>query len=328
MEKYKSMEHENENVEKKVVKLYNCELINRIFRMDLSEIKTDEFTEESEVTVEETTIYISEYDLLKPIRQSMLKLFDCLMIEFTQQNHYKCKKEDLQREVRISLSDYVGLRTESASKSYEDKIREEVKKDLAILSHISIEGSENQKKNTKYFSKAKICERAGFEKHTIIFVFSEELADYLVHSYVMTYPLTLLRMDSKNKNLYPLGRKMALHYGMDNNVTMGTNDKLSVKIALEYCPTIPTKDEVEKSDGRIKRRIYESFEKTVATLGFDCEFVMGEEVKDIAYIHNLDIKKYEKLCIRFAIPDIVIQDARRNRRAAEKAKAKAKKDAS
>jgi hypothetical protein len=54
---------------------------------------------------------------------------------------------------------------------------------------------------------------------------------------------------------------------------------------------------------------------------------MGEEVKDIAYIHNLDIKKYEKLCIRFAVPDIVIQDDRRNRRAVEKAMAKAKKDA-
>lgn len=326
MEKNKNPEIENE--EKKVVKLYNCDLINRIFRMDLSKIgEPDPFTQTVEIKIDETTISISESASLKAIHQSMFKLLDCLMIAFTKQNHHGCKKEDINREVRISLSDYVDLRAESASKSYEDKIREEVKKDLAILSHISIEGSENQKKNTKYFSKAKICERAEFKNHTIIFVFSEELAYYLVHSYIMTYPLSLLRMDSRNKNLYPLGRKMALHYGMDNNVILGTNNKLSVKIALEYCPAIPTKDEVEKSDGRIKRRIYESFEKTVEALGFNCEFVKGEEVKDIAYIHNLDIDKYEELCVRFTIPDIVIQDDRRNRRAAEKAKAKAKKDA-
>ena len=326
MEKNKNPEIENE--EKKVVKLYNCDLINRIFRMDLSKIKPNEFTEdELEAAIEETTIYISEYDSLKPLCQSTLKLWDCVMIAFTQQNHYQCKKEDLRREVRISLSDYVDLRAESASKSYKDKIREEVKSDLAILSHISIAGTENQKKKTKGFPKAKICERAELKKQTIIFVFSEELADYLVHSYVMTYPLSLLRTDAKNKNLYSLGRKMALHYGMDNNIAVGTNNKLSVKTALKYCPTIPTKEEVEESNGRIKRRIYESFEKTVAALGFAYEFVMGEEVKDIAYIHNLDIDKYEKLCIRFAIPDIVIQDDRRNRRAAEKAKAKAKKDA-
>lgn len=326
MEKNKNPEIENE--EKKVVKLYNGELINQIFRIDLSKIgKLDECTQELKGTSDGTTIYISKYDPLNPLRQSTLKLWDCLMIEFTQQNHYKCKKEDLRREVRISLSDYVNLRAESASKSYKDKIREEVKSDLDLLSHISIAGTENQKKKTKGFPKAKICERAEFKDHKIIFVFSEELADYLVHSYVMTYPLSLLRTDSKNKNLYSLGRKMALHYGMDNNVTLGTNNKLSVKTALKYCPTIPTKEEVEESNGRIKRRIYESFEKTVAALGFACEFVMGDEVKDIAYIHNLDIDKYEKLCIRFAIPDIVIQDDRRNRRAAEKAKAKAKKDA-
>jgi hypothetical protein len=191
---------------------------------------------------------------------------------------------------------------------------------------MSIEGSENQKKSTKFLAKAKICESVKRKKDTIIFVFSEELAEYLVNSYVMQYPLSLLKTDSRNANLYPLGRKMALHYGMDNNFIKGTNSKLGVDTALQYCPLIPSCEKVEKSDRQFNRRIYEPFEKTLRDLGFNYEFLLNGVVKNADDIHGMSCTQYLKMSVSFSIPDIIIDVERLTRRKEEKAKAKKRKE--
>ena len=226
------------NNEKKIERLYNGMILNNVFQLNFSKDKPeiDFFTGEAVFKIETTTVYIEQYDETKVIHQSIWKLLDFLTIEFTKQNHHKCKKEKMNREVVVSLSDYISLRNDSLSKPNENKIKKETKDDLDILVHMSIEGTENQKKNTKFLTKAKICESVKRKKDTIIFVFSEELAEYLVNSYVMQYPLSLLKTDSRNANLYPLGRKMALHYGIYNNFIKGTNSKLGVDTALQYCP--------------------------------------------------------------------------------------------
>ena len=155
---------------------------------------------------------------------------------------------------------------------------------------------------------------------------TEELAEYLVNSYVMQYPLSLLKTDSRNANLYPLGRKMALHYGMDNNFIKGTYNTLGVDTALQYCPLIPSCEKVEESDRQFNRRIYEPFEKTLRDLGFNYEFLLNGVVKNSDDIHGMSCTQYLKMSVSFSIPDVIIDVERLTRRKEEKAKAKQRKE--
>ena len=318
-----------ENNEKKVESLYNGMITNNICQLNFSKstpISPDFIINEVVFEIETTKVYIAQFNREKAIHQSIWKLFDFLTIALTKQNHYMCKKESLNREVKVSLSEYVSLRSDSLGKSNANKIKKETKEDLEVLLHMSIEGTENQKKNSKYFPKTKICESLKIRNDTIIFVFSEKLAEYLVNSYVMQYPLSLLKTDSRNVNLYPLGRKLALHYSMNNNIKKDTNDKISVRKALSYCPAIPSEEEVWKCDRQIKRRIYEPFEKTLYDLGFDFEFVNDGDENKIIDRHSLHFAEYEKLYIRFSVPGVIIQDAHPICRKEEKVNIKHKKE--
>lgn len=317
-----------EKIEKKVEYVFNGMLTNQMVQIHPSKNKPkiDSIAGEAVIGIGTTKIYIEEYAALTPIRQSVWKLFDFLAIEFTKQNHYKGKREELKREVRVSLFDYIALRSDSRTKAYENKIRKEVKEDLNLLLHISVEGKESQKKKTKEFPRAKICDRAEIKNSDIIFVFSEELAYYLTHSYVMQYPVSILKFDSRNANLYPLGRKLALHYSIDNNIKKGTNNKVSVKTALEYCPAIPSYESVLASDRQINRRIYDAFEKTFEDLGLNCELRRSDGSSfDGGEVYGMKFTEYQKLYLYFSIPDAFDQTERLARQKDEKAKAKRRK---
>ena len=317
-----------EKIEKKVEYVFNGMLTNQMVQIHptKNQPRIDSITGEAVIEIGTAKIYIEEYAVITYIRQSVWKLFDFLTIEFTKQNCYKGKREELKREVSVSLFDYISLRSDSRTKAYENKIRKEVKEDLNVLLHISIEGTENQKKKTKEFPKAKICDRAEIKNSDIIFVFSEELAYYLTHSYVMQYPLSILKFDSRNANLYPLGRKLALHYSIDNNIKKGTNKKISVKTALEYCPAIPSYEAVLASDRQINRRIYDAFEKTFEELGLNCQIINSDgSFVDEADLYGMKFSQYQKLYLDFSIPCAFDQTDRIARREDEKVKAKRRK---
>ena len=317
-----------ENLGKKVEYAFNGMITNQMVQIHPSKNhpKVDAMTDEAMIEIGTAKIYVEEYSTVTSIRQSVWKLFDFVTIEFTKQNPYKGKKEELEREVRVSLFDYIAVRSDSNTKAYENKIRKEAKEDLNLLLHISIEGEENQKEKRKAFQKAKICDRAEIKNSDIIFVFSEELAYYLSHSYVMQYPLSLLKTDSRNANLYPLGRKLALHYSIDNNIKKGTNNKMRVKNALEYCPAIPSYSEVLASDRQINRRIYNSFEKTFEDLGFNCELRYGDgNLVDGSDMYGMKFTEYQKLYLCFSIPCSFDQSDRITRREDEKAKNRRRK---
>ena len=135
-----------EKTEKKVEYIFNGMITNQMVQIHSSknQPQIDNITGEAVIKIGTAKIYIEEYSALSPIRQSVWKLFDFLTIEFTKQNHYKGKREELNREVRVSLFEYISLRGDSRTKAYENKIRKEVKEDLNLLLHISIEGTESQ----------------------------------------------------------------------------------------------------------------------------------------------------------------------------------------
>ena len=142
----------------------------------------------------------------------------------------------------------------------------------------------------------------------------------------MQYSVSILKFDSRNVNLYTLGRKLALHYSIDNNIKKGTNNKVSVKTALEYCPAIPSYETVLASDRQINRRIYDAFEKTFEDLGFNCQLVNSDgTLVDGADLYGMKFTEYQKLYLYFSIPCAFDQTDRITRREDEKSKAKRRK---
>ena len=112
----------------------------------------------------------------------------------------------------------------------------------------------------------------------------------------------------------------------NDTLSKPNESKLGVDTALQYCPLIPSCENVEKSDRQFNRRIYEPFEKTLRDLGFNYEFLLNGVVKNADDIHGMSCTQYLKMSVSFSIPDIIIDVERLTRRKEEKAKAKQRKE--
>ena len=298
-----------------ISKIYNGAILNRVFQIDITKYhpqnnpkELNRITNTIVIKCESTTLYIKlpkpqEWDKLA-FHSSVWKLFDFLTLEFTKMNNYRCEKANLKKEVCVAIDEYVSLRSDTITDSYKKKIKKEIEEDLRLLSYMSICGEEKQRKRTRTLSKTAICEKEPCVKNgNIYFCFSEALADYLVHSYPAQYPLCLLKLDARNQNLYPTGRKLAIHHSIRNNRKKGTNKKIGVKTLLDYCFSIPSYDAVMASDRQLKRRIYDAFEKTLASLNFDCVLkdAEGNTIKHDE-IHRMKFAQYQKLYVHFSVP--------------------------
>lgn len=209
------------------------------------------------------TVFIEEYNALEAgLRISTHKLLDVCTITLTAQNNYR-GKGSLNREVSISLEDYMERLGKPLTKTSKDKTRREVNKDLDVLYSTSIEWSETRRGQVREFAKMRICDMIAIKNGNIIINFSEPFAGYLNNSYITQFCEGLLKLDERNPNLYPLGKKLILHYGMGNNQIKGTATRLSVKVLLEYMRHIPSYEDVMRTDRHVERRIITAFEKTL-----------------------------------------------------------------
>lgn len=170
-------------------------------------------------TIEQGTlkVFIDKYSKLKGVRTSTLKLLDTCTMYLTKQNTYRGNNEKINTNIVISLEQYITLCGIPLTKSSKDKTRRRVKEDLETLFHMSLEWTESSGKKTKDFAKMRICDKIAIVRGNINFNFSKDMARYLTDAYIMQYPMELLKVDERNSNLYPLGRKLLLHYIINNN---------------------------------------------------------------------------------------------------------------
>ena len=194
------------------------------------------------------------------------KTFDILTIELTHQNDYKSKKA-LKTRVSLSLKEYMEKRGIPLTKPSWDKTTLTVEAELKTLLNTRLEWREGTNKKTIAYEGVNICGDASIKNGRIEFDFSPKLANYLVSSFVMQYPVQLLRLDGRNQLTYCLGRKMALHYGMRRNIENNTNDIISVLSLRECCEhLLPSYDVVSKEDRHFDRRIITPFENALDIL--------------------------------------------------------------
>lgn len=247
-------------------------------------------------------VFIDSYSDIKGLRTSTLKLLDACTVLLTRQNSFR-SDGPLNTVVEIPLERYMELCGIPLTKPSKDKTRRKVKEDLDTLYHVSLEWSEPSGKRTKDFAKMRICDKIAIIKGKICFSFSPAMAGYLTNAYVMQYPIELLKVDERNSNLYPLGRKLLLHNSIENNQRKGTANIISVKALLEVCPDIPHYDKVSKEGRQLDQRIKTPFEKALNALEFiswEYSNSKGIALND-AQIASASYADFENLYIKFDV---------------------------
>lgn len=211
-------------------------------------------------------VFIEAYNMVSGLRTSAKKLFDACAIALTRQANYR-GEDDPNPQIVISLKEYMHLCGVPDSKSSRDKARRIIEQDLKTLLNSRIGWKEQAGiKKAKNFLDINICTEVGIQNGNILFQFSPRLAKYLQHAYVMQYPHALFQLDSRNPNIWTMGRKLALHNSMDSNRTLGTANTISVRSLLESAPEIPSHAKVMDGDRNLSKNIITPFEKCLDTL--------------------------------------------------------------
>ena len=291
-------------------KRYFTEMLNGMATNQLSSINTNASAPVIDVitgnaTIEQGTlkVLIDKYSELKGVRTSTLKLLDACTMYLTKQNTYRGNSEKINTNVVIPLERYMSLCGIPLTKPSKDKARRKVKEDLETLFHMSLEWTEPSGKKTKDFSKMRICDKIAIIRGNINFNFSKDMARYLTDAYIMQYPMELLKVDERNGNLYPLGRKLLLHCSINNNRKKGTSNIISVKALLEVCPHIPTHENVMSEGRQLDQRIKIPLEKALDALKFiNWEYSNSKGIPLAEeQILSTDYKTFEKLYIKFSV---------------------------
>jgi len=247
-------------------------------------------------------VFINNYSNIKGLRTSTLKLLDACTVLLTRQNSFR-GDGSLNTVVEIPLERYMELCGIPLTKPSKDKARRKVREDLDTLYNISLEWSEPSGKQTKDFAKMRICDKIAISKGKICFSFSPDMARYLTNAYIMQYPIELLKVDERNGNLYPLGRKLLLHNSIENNQRKGTANIISVKSLLEVCPDVPHYDKVSKEGRQLDQRIKTPFEKALNALDFiSWEYANSKGIAlNDAQIVSASYADFESLYIKFNV---------------------------
>lgn len=233
----------------------------------------DPITKVAVLRKDNVTVHIENYENLdSKLSVSVHKLFDILVLLLSQQNQFRNKAQIYDTIVNCSLDDYMALCAIPPTKASRDETRMQVKKDLEMLSRISISWNVNNETKRKkqdilpqYWNK-KLFTFCGIKKGVITANFTEELTSYLSNSFVTRFPTTLLTLDQRNANSYYIGKKLTYHYGLRSNVRRETNSCISVSSLLSATPDIPYQRIIDQDPGHWSRRIRVPLEKALRSL--------------------------------------------------------------
>lgn len=220
------------------------------------------------------TLHIENYDRThREWKTSTIKLLHLCTLLLTENNHYREKHKDaIKATVAFNISEYMALLNTPDTQSSRKEARSKIKKDLDTLRHSSIDWKERSRGKEKAFLNTPILGGSyGIDKKgNVIVTFSPQFAEYLIQdAYLMQYSLKLLTVDERNANVYPLGYKLLMQSSIDHNIQVGTADIISVKKALEVCPSIPTIKELQaKKDSHWERKIKDALEKTLDSIPY------------------------------------------------------------
>jgi hypothetical protein len=197
------------------------------------------------------------------------KLQDFALSEFTKQIDYKGKNAIDRFNVVINIKEYLSITgkepTPEAVRYFKDRIRTEYTN--ALQSQRLIVKTQDSKKGTWRKTQIPFFETIAYDSHNIYIYFFPKFAEGLARGKIKHHAKCLYRIKENNPNAYAVASKLEDYYGQYNNRRRNQYNKLSIKVLLENCPTIPTETELKKQkDRHYIRKIIKPFQKALETL--------------------------------------------------------------
>lgn len=211
-----------------------------------------------------TTLTISNFGKLGvAFKTSTLKLFDFCVTLLTAENSSSINSNGkIINQVTFPIAEYTEICGKSNTKASIDKMRRSLRKDFEVLRVASL-GYAVAPSTREDLGRCSIVTAYYFSKGNAVVDFHPNLVQFFANAFLSVYPLSLYQTDERNENAYSLGRRLAVHASIDNNIRRGTADKIKVSNVLDHCPALPEYEEVMKGNRAVYDRIIKPFEETL-----------------------------------------------------------------
>lgn len=253
------------------------------------------------------TIMIPHYAELSGLKTSTSQLFDQLMIHLTD-NGIKSPT------VIISQDEYMKRRHLTNRK----EAKKQEKADLKILAPLSFSWEETREGKLESFGFINLADSGKVERNgDIVFTFGSTFFNKAKTFSTMPYPEQLQRLNGKrNPYSYAFLRKISEHKHMNSGKE--NEDIISVQTLLDAAETMPTYEEVKRTDRAFSRRIMEPFERDMDaiadTLTWEYCHRKGVTLTD-SELNDMDFQMFRTLLVHTEWKDYPDQTRRLERKA-------------
>ena len=216
------------------------------------------------------------------------KIYRYAVSEFTRRNHCNATGEKLKLRYILDVRDFAeanGINTESESAM--KNFRHKLKASLDKLASATITWTEKIKGKPKTFGGLNYIGSYKLRGNELELEFTLTMAEYLASLPLIIYPRALYTLDDREFNAYAIGEVMSTHYSQDNNVIIGTENKLRVETLLKYT-SYPSYEEIKANRWSWVEKVKEHFEAALDKLT-ECGLI-----KDWVYCHEGGIELTDK----------------------------------
>lgn len=265
--------------------MYHSKPTNALISMSSKNAKSkDLYGKNAIIEKDDVKLEIIDFNSIRgALGVSTNKLLSAALIEFTKQNtEADLTKNNINTRVSIPLKDYAlacgyeveekitkNMNKEEIEKEKERAsnalkyARKQINKDLNILFASKVSWKETSKRfKNKDFMDYRFIVGKGIRKGRIHIEFYSGFSDNMVQQAITPHPLALFKVDAGKPTAYAIGRKMATHYGMNNNIIKGTYNRLKVQTLLDVT-NLPTLENVRQSRNSWYERIKEPLENAL-----------------------------------------------------------------
>lgn len=265
--------------------MYHSKPTNALISMSSKNAKSkDLYGKNAIIEKDDVKLEIIDFNSIRgALGVSTNKLLSAALIEFTKQNtEADLTKNNINTRVSIPLKDYAlacgyeveekitkNMNKEEIEKEKERAsnalkyARKQINKDLNILFASKVSWKETSKRfKNKDFMDYRFIVGKGIRKGRIHIEFYSGFSDNMVQQAITPHPLALFKVDAGKPTAYAIGRKMATHYGMNNNIIKGTYNRLKVQTLLNVTD-LPTLEKVRQSRNSWYERIKEPLENAL-----------------------------------------------------------------
>ena len=264
-----------------------------------------------------------------------IKIYRYAVSEFTKRNHCNANDENLKLRYLLDVKDFAeanGVDTDSpaAMKNFRHKLKASLDK----LQTAKITWSEKIKGTPKTFVSMNYIGGYRMRGNELEIEFTQTMAEYLSSLPLILYPRSLYALDDREFNAYAIGEALCIHCSQDNNVTIGTENKLRVETLLKYT-SFPSYEEIKTNRWSWNAYVKEPFEAAQDKLtqcGLIADWVYCHEGgieltdKEAAEIADKGYPYFASLVVKYELNDFETHEDRvitiQEKKAAQLEKAK------